>query len=84
MSAGGVTTIFTFQVDNPLLPVARPEFLGHHALAGADMSSMVVRKVGPAEKMGVIALVDGRTAVVEYSDLPDELAEQTDEEGELV
>ena len=45
---------------------------------------MVVRKVGPAEKMGVIGLVDGRTAVVEYSDLPDELAEQRDPEGELV
>jgi UDP-N-acetylglucosamine/UDP-N-acetylgalactosamine diphosphorylase len=84
MSAAGVSTIFTFQVDNPLLPVARPEFLGHHALAGADMSSMVVRKLGPAEKMGVIALVDGRTAVVEYSDLPDELAQERDHEGELV
>ena len=84
MSAAGVSTIFTFQVDNPLLPVAQPGFLGHHVLAGADMSSMVVRKVGPAEKMGVIGLVDGRTAVVEYSDLPDELAEQRDHEGELV
>ena len=84
MSAAGVSTIFTFQIDNPLLPVAEPGFLGYHALAGADMSSMVVRKLGPAEKMGVIGLVDGRTAVVEYSDLPDELAEQRDPEGELV
>jgi len=84
MSAAGVSTIFTFQVDNPLLPVAGPAFLGHHARAGADMSSMVVRKLGPSEKMGVIALVDGRTAVVEYSDLPDELAEERDHEGELV
>ena len=54
----------------------RPELLGHHALAGADMSSVVVRKVGPEEKMGVIARVDGRTTVVEYSDLPDELAQR--------
>lgn len=84
MSTAGVSTIFTFQVDNPLLPVAQPEFLGHHALAGADMSSMVVRKLGPAEKMGVIATVDGRTTVVEYSDLPDELAQERDHEGELV
>jgi UDP-N-acetylglucosamine/UDP-N-acetylgalactosamine diphosphorylase len=84
MAAAGATTIFTFQVDNPLLPVADPGFLGHHALAGADMSSMVVRKVGPGEKMGVIALVDGHTAVVEYSDLPDALAEEVDAEGELV
>jgi UDP-N-acetylglucosamine/UDP-N-acetylgalactosamine diphosphorylase len=80
----GVRTIFTFQVDNPLLSVCRPEVLGHHRLAGADMSSVVVRKVGPQEKMGVIARVDDRTTVVEYSDLPDELAQQTDASGELV
>ncbi len=47
------------------------------------MSSMVVRKLGPEEKMGVIARIDGRTGVVEYSDLPDELAQQRDDEGGL-
>lgn len=84
MAREGVRTIFTFQVDNPLARVCRPEFLGHHFLAAADMSSVVVRKVAPEEKMGVIARVDGRTAVVEYSDLPDELAGQRDDAGELV
>jgi UDP-N-acetylglucosamine/UDP-N-acetylgalactosamine diphosphorylase len=84
MTHEGVETIFTFQVDNPLVRVCRPELLGHHRLAGADMSSVVVRKVGPEERMGVIARVDGNTAVVEYSDLPDELAEARDEDGELV
>jgi UDP-N-acetylglucosamine/UDP-N-acetylgalactosamine diphosphorylase len=83
MAAAGATTIFTFQVDNPMLPVCRPDVVGHHLTAGADMSSMVVRKLAPEEKMGVIARVDGRTGVVEYSDLPDELAEQRDDEGEL-
>jgi UDP-N-acetylglucosamine/UDP-N-acetylgalactosamine diphosphorylase len=78
-----VGTLFTFQVDNPLLSVCRPDFVGHHALAGASMSTMAVRKVGPEEKMGVVARVDGRTGVVEYSDLPDELARQRDAEGEL-
>ncbi len=84
MAHEGVETIFTFQVDNPLLRVCRPELLGHHRRAVADMSSVVVRKRGPEEKMGVIARVDGKTAVVEYSDLPDELAEARDENGELV
>ncbi len=84
MAAGGVRTIFTFQVDNPMARVCRPEFLGHHFLAAADMSSVVVRKVGPEEKMGVIATIDGRPGVVEYSDLPDALAQERDDEGELV
>jgi UDP-N-acetylglucosamine/UDP-N-acetylgalactosamine diphosphorylase len=84
IEAAGIATLFTFQVDNPLLPVCRPDVIGHHVGAGADMSSMVVRKLAPEEKMGVIARVDRRTGVVEYSDLPDELAEERDDEGELV
>jgi UDP-N-acetylglucosamine/UDP-N-acetylgalactosamine diphosphorylase len=84
MDAEGIGTIFTFQVDNPMARVCNPELLGHHALAGADMASVVVRKVSPEEKMGVIARVGGRTGVVEYSDLPDALARQRDGRGELV
>jgi UDP-N-acetylglucosamine/UDP-N-acetylgalactosamine diphosphorylase len=84
MAGAGIDTMFTFQVDNPLVRTCRPEFLGHHELAGAQMSSVVVRKVGPEERMGVIARVDGRPGVVEYSDLPDELANLRDDEGELV
>ena len=83
MAAAGAETIFTFQVDNPMLSVCRPDFVGHHVGGEADMSTMVVRKLGPEERMGVIARIDGRTGVVEYSDLPDELAQQRDGEGEL-
>jgi UDP-N-acetylglucosamine/UDP-N-acetylgalactosamine diphosphorylase len=84
MAAAGITLFQTFQVDNPALRLARPEVIGHHLMAGAQMSSLAVRKRTPAEKMGVIAQIDGRTGVVEYSDLPDELAEQRDAAGDLV
>ncbi len=84
MAAEGIRTIFTFQVDNPMAHVCNPVLLGHHALADADMASVVVRKLAPEEKMGVIARVGGRTGVVEYSDLPDALAAERDPEGELV
>ncbi len=79
----GVRTVVTFQVDNPLLRLAHPTFLGHHALADAEMSSLAIRKLGPEERMGVFATVDGRTALVEYSDLPDELAHQRQPDGTL-
>lgn len=84
MTAGGVTLFQTFQVDNPALRVARPEVIGHHLLAEAEMSSLAVRKRTPAEKMGVIAQIDDRTGVVEYSDLPDELAARRDDNGDLM
>ncbi len=34
--------------------------------------------------MGVFALIDGRCGIVEYSDLPDELAQATDDGGRLL
>ncbi len=80
----GITTFFTFQVDNPLTRVARPEFLGAHRLADAEMSNVVVRKRSPEERMGVVATRSGRTTLVEYSDLPDALAHARDAGGELV
>jgi UDP-N-acetylglucosamine/UDP-N-acetylgalactosamine diphosphorylase len=83
MAGRGVTQIFYFQVDNPLVKMADPVFLGHHLLADAEASSKVVAKAGPADKMGVFAEVDGRCTIIEYSDLPAELARQTDEKGQL-
>ncbi len=74
MRERGVTTLFYFQVDNPLVQVADPAFLGLHAQAGADVSFKVVEKILPDERVGVVATVDGRPLVIEYSDLPDALA----------
>src|SRR5438132_10116436 len=34
----GVRHVFYFQVDNPLVKVADPRFLGQHVRAGADVS----------------------------------------------
>jgi UDP-N-acetylglucosamine/UDP-N-acetylgalactosamine diphosphorylase len=83
MKKRGVRHIFYFQVDNPLLKVADPVFLGHHINARAEVSSRVVAKVGPEERMGVFAEVEGRCTIIEYSDLPSDLARKTDADGRL-
>lgn len=80
----GVTTFVTFNVDNPMLRVADPRLLGHHALAGAQMSNIVVRKHEPEERVGVVARRDGRAVLVEYSDLPQEVAELRAPNGGLL
>ncbi len=80
----GIETLSYFQVDNPLAPPADPLFLGLHAAAGADMSSKVVAKADPHEKVGVLGKIDGRIGCIEYSDLPGELREQRDSAGKLV
>lgn len=84
MAARGIDTVFYLQVDNPLVRIGDPGFVGAHHLAGADVSSKVVRKRDPREKVGVVAERDGRQCMIEYSDLPDALAEQRLEDGRLV
>lgn len=79
----GIDVIMTFQVDNPLMRVADPELIGAHVLARAEMSTLVVAKVAPEERMGVMATVDGRTALVEYSDLPSHLGAACEADGSL-
>lgn len=79
----GVEIFSYFQVDNPLAPPADPLFLGLHALAGARMSSKVVRKRSPGEKVGVLGRSDGRLTCIEYSDLPEDLRHACDARGDL-
>jgi UDP-N-acetylglucosamine/UDP-N-acetylgalactosamine diphosphorylase len=79
----GVRQVFYFQVDNPLVKVADPVFLGHHLAADAEVSSKIVPKETPTDKVGNLVQIDGRCWIIEYSDLPLELARQTDEHGRL-
>jgi UDP-N-acetylglucosamine/UDP-N-acetylgalactosamine diphosphorylase len=79
----GVRTLFYFQVDNPLVRVADPLFLGHHLAQRAEASSKVVPKLTPTDRLGNLVLIDGRCSIIEYSDLPPELAQSTDEQGRL-
>jgi UDP-N-acetylglucosamine/UDP-N-acetylgalactosamine diphosphorylase len=79
----GIRHIFYFQVDNPLVRVADPLFLGHHVLQRAEVSSKAIAKNGPLDKLGNLVLIDGRCSMIEYSDLPQTLAHQTDNAGQL-
>ena len=79
----GVEHIFYFQVDNPLTQVGDLRFLADHLDCRADASSKVIAKQIPSEKLGVFALVDGRLTIIEYSDLPGDMAEERDDQGRL-
>lgn len=84
MSTRGLDYLSYWQVDNPLIKVFDPLFIGLHALEGAEMSSKAITKTGPMEKVGNFCQVDGKIRVIEYSDLPDKLAKQTKDDGSLV
>jgi UDP-N-acetylglucosamine/UDP-N-acetylgalactosamine diphosphorylase len=79
----GVDQIVSFQVDNPLAMPLSAEFLGYHLLSNADFSTQVVRKQEPGERVGVVVDCDGRHCIIEYSDLPAELAAKKLADGRL-
>ncbi len=83
MRERGLRTLFYFQVDNPLVRIADPAFIGLHREAEAEVSFKVVERLTPEEKLGVVVSVEGRPQVIEYSDLPPELAGRSAREGAL-
>jgi len=83
-SAAGIRYLFYFQVDNPLVRIADPVFLGHHIKNQSEVSIKVVRKVDPDEKVGVICLVNGVLEVVEHTELCEEDRRRLAEDGSLL
>lgn len=81
MRARGIEQISYFQVDNPLVQVIDPLFVGLHIQTGSEMSSKAVAKADDLERVGNFCIADGRVTVIEYSDLPDTLARAKNADG---
>ncbi len=79
----GIDLVSYFQVDNPLVRCIDPAFLGFHLLGNSELSSKACLKANAAEKVGVFVQRGSSVEVLEYSDMPDEMANQTDENGTL-
>jgi UDP-N-acetylglucosamine/UDP-N-acetylgalactosamine diphosphorylase len=79
----GVTEIFYCQVDNPLVRIADPAFIGYHRREKADISTKVVRRQGLEEKVGIYGMVNGKPAIIEYSDFSPEDYRSLDEGGNI-
>lgn len=80
----GIRHLFYFQVDNPLVDVCSPQFVGYHLLSGCEMSSQVIAKREPLDRVGNVVQVEGRLMVIEYSDLPEDIARRRNPDGSLV
>lgn len=82
----GIEHLSYFQIDNPATRVLDPGFIGLHAQgagSSGEMSSKVVVKTDPAERVGVFAQHGARLEVIEYSDLPAHLAALRTPDGRL-
>ncbi|NQU40016.1 MAG: UDPGP type 1 family protein [Lentisphaerae bacterium] len=83
MADRGLSTLFYFQVDNPLVEIADPAFLGQHLANDAEISVKVCAKRDAAEGLGVVVARDGHSEVIEYSDLTDAQKEERTADGQL-
>ncbi len=83
MKNKGIKWIFIGGVDNVLLKMADVTLLGMAIDKGAQIASKSVVKANPHEKVGVFCKMNGHPKVIEYTELPEKMAEELDENGEL-
>ena len=84
LRAQGIDVLYYCQVDNPLVFMSDPTFIGHHLLADAQMSVKVVEKTEASEKVGLVVENNGKVQCIEYSDISAELQAQTADDGGLL
>lgn len=84
MKQKGIKWIFIGAVDNALLNMVDPILLGLTISDKNEIGSKSVVKISPHERVGVFCKKNNVPAVIEYTELPEEMAEETDEYGELL
>lgn len=84
MRKRGVEWIFVGGIDNVLVKLCDPLFVGFLAKNGYRLGGKSLIKRDAKEKAGVFCKRDGRPYVVEYTEISDEMAELRDSQGTFV
>lgn len=83
MKERGIEWIFIGGVDNAILKMADVTLLGMAISENVQIASKSVVKANPHERVGVFCKMNGHPKVIEYSELPEKMAEEVDDNGEL-
>ncbi len=84
MAAAGIEHFFYHQVDNPTVIMCDPVLTGLHHQHGSELTTNVVRKSSPTERMGVLVELAGKLEIIEYTELTEQQASKTDESGQWI
>ena len=72
MKRRGVKSVFFFQVDNPLVEIADPAFIGYHVGSKSEYSLKLCAKRDPFEKVGMPMQFGKTFRMVEYTEMTKE------------
>ena len=79
----GIKSVFFFQVDNPLVEIADPAFIGYHVMEKSDYSLKLCAKRDPKEKVGMPMRFGDSFRMVEYTEMTDEQCNRRAKDGSL-
>ena len=80
----GVEWLFIGGVDNCLVKMVDPLLMGIAIQKQVTAAGKSVVKANPKENVGVFCKKNGKPSVVEYTEIPEEMAQARDERGELI
>ena len=80
----GIKWIFIGGIDNVLLKMVDPLFMGITIHKGVKLAGKSIVKANPEEKVGVFCKRNGKPSVVEYTEITSEMAYESDAAGELL
>ena len=83
MKKRGIKSVFFFQVDNPLVEIADPAFIGYHVLEKSEYSLKLCAKRDPFEKVGMPMQFGKSFRMVEYTEMTDEQCKRKAKDGRL-
>ena len=84
MEQKGIKWIFIGGIDNVLLNIVDPMFLGIAKANNVKLAGKSIIKAYPEEKVGVFCKRNNRPSVIEYSELSGDMANMRDNDGNLV
>ena len=84
MKKRNVEWVFIGPVDNPLVQMVDEVAIGYGVTKNVLAVGKSIVKSSPEEKVGVFCKRNGRPSVVEYTEISKEMAEERNQDGELV
>ena len=79
----GIEWVFVTPVDNPLMELIDPIFVGFAKKEKYEMLGKSIVRTEPTQKNGVFCKTNNKVNVMEYTEIPKELMEKQNEDGSL-